>query len=98
MNSTVCNRMNSQFVRDSVIYPDPGKNRIWVKPKGIGNSCLIVIYNSPVLEINSFEVNGKQSDSDELTKEISVTEYAGCVYLLKVICPEKVISSTFVLY
>jgi len=43
-------------------------------------------------------LNNQSGNSDNVVAELSVSGFTGGIYLLKIIAPEKVISSTFVLY
>jgi hypothetical protein len=43
-------------------------------------------------------LNKQSGNSNEVVAELSVSGFTGRIFLLKIIAPEKVISSTFVLY
>jgi hypothetical protein len=43
-------------------------------------------------------LNNQSGNSDEVVAELSVSGFTSGIYLLKIIAPEKVNSSTFVLY
>jgi spore coat protein CotH len=93
-----CNRLNSQNEKELVIFPNPSNGNIWLKMKDFTGSSVVLIYDATGREMSSTVLNNQSGSSDEVLAELSVSGFVGGIYLLKIITPEKVISSTFVLY